>query len=62
MLTFLKSIAVLDCPEFHTLLLLLRNDLKDSNIPHRTKGRVLIIKAWKKHFMALHAELAICTL
>ena len=61
MLTFLKSIAVLDCPEFCTLLLLLCNDLKDSDIPHRTKGRVLIIEAWKKHFMALRAELAVRT-
>jgi hypothetical protein len=61
MLTFLKSIAVLDCPEFRALLLLLRNDLKDSDIPHRTKGRALIIEAWKKHFMALHAELAVRT-
>ena len=34
MLTFLKSIAVLDCPEFQMLLLLLHNDLKDSDIPH----------------------------
>ena len=59
MFTSLKLIAILDCPEFHKLILLLHNDLKDSNIPHQMKGRVLIIKAWKTHFMALHAELAV---
>ena len=62
MLTSPKSITVLDCPEFRKLLLLLHDDLKDSDIPHQTKGRVLIIEAWKKHFMALHAELAVHTL
>ena len=53
---------VLNCPEFCKLLLLLCNDLKDSDIPHQMKGRALIIVAWKKHFMALHAELAVHTL
>ena len=62
MFTSPKSIIILDCPEFCKLLLLLWNDLKDSDIPHRTKGRALIIEAWKKHFMALHAELAVHTL
>ena len=28
-ITFLKSITILDCPEFHMLLCLLHNDLKN---------------------------------
>lgn len=59
---FLKSIAVLDCPEFRSLLLLLRSDLKDSDIPHRTKGRSLIIEAWKDHFATLRVQLAVCAM
>ena len=57
--TSLKSISVLGCPEFRELLLLLRSDLKDSDIPHQTKERALIIEAWKHHFMDLRAELAV---
>ena len=62
MFTSPKSITVLDCLEFRELLLRLRNNLKDSDIPHQMKGRALIIEAWKKHFMALRAELAVHTL
>lgn len=39
---------------------MLRHDLKDSDIPHRTKGRALIIEAWKERFKVLREEMAVC--
>ncbi|KIM58278.1 hypothetical protein SCLCIDRAFT_1191548, partial [Scleroderma citrinum Foug A] len=40
-----QSISVVECPEFWHLLLL-RYNLCDLDIPHRTKTRELIIEAW----------------
>ena len=40
-----QSINVIKCHEFRDLLLLLRDDLKDKDIPHCTKLREAIIKA-----------------
>ncbi len=50
----------MECHEFRQLLLLLRSDLKESMISHRTKLRELIIQAWREYFQALRAELAVC--
>ncbi|KIK74715.1 hypothetical protein PAXRUDRAFT_174875, partial [Paxillus rubicundulus Ve08.2h10] len=41
------------------LLLLLHQDLKDSQIPHHTKIHEDIISAWQRYFMVLQAELAV---
>jgi len=49
----------MECPEFRRLLLLLRPDLKDANIPHRSKLRELIINAWKREFENLKCDLAV---
>jgi hypothetical protein len=51
-----------ECPEFRWLLLLLRPDLKEANIPHRSKLRELIIEAWKREFEGLKRELAVSIL
>lgn len=53
---------VIECPEFRKLLLLLREDLQDKDIPHRTKIRESIIKAWQTYFARLKADLAVRTL
>ncbi|EDQ98471.1 uncharacterized protein LACBIDRAFT_335933 [Laccaria bicolor S238N-H82] len=53
-----QSIYVVECPEFRQLLLLLREDLEDKDIPHRTMMRKLIIKAWEAYFKVLKQELA----
>ncbi|KIK12366.1 hypothetical protein PISMIDRAFT_84344, partial [Pisolithus microcarpus 441] len=39
------------------LLLLLKSDLKESDIPHHTKIKSSIIQAWKDYFIALKTEL-----
>jgi len=49
----------MECPEFRQLLLLLRNNLKDSDIPHRTKTRELVLQAWRDYFVALKADLKV---
>lgn len=41
-----QSISVVECPEFRLLLLLLREDLKEEDIPRRDKICSAIIKAW----------------
>lgn len=55
-----KSLNLMECREFRQLLLLLRNDLKEEMIPHRTKLRELIIQAWKQQFQVLRRDLAVC--
>ncbi len=55
-----KSLNVVECPEFRQLLLLLRSDLKDTDIPRRTKQRELLLQAWKEYFQVLRSNLAAC--
>lgn len=51
-----QSLNIVECPEFRVLLLLLRNDLKETMIPHRTKLRELIIEVWQRYFQVLKKE------
>ena len=53
---------VIECPEFRDLLLLLRESLHDTDIPHRTKIRTAIIEAWTTWFQTLKGSLAVSTL
>ena len=57
--SYCKSINIVECPEFRALLLLLRSDLKETMVPHRTKLRELIIEAWKRYFQVLKQDLAV---
>ncbi|KAF8586581.1 hypothetical protein K439DRAFT_1614963 [Ramaria rubella] len=52
-----QSINVIECPEFRTLLLLLREELKDKDIPHCTNIRKQILKTWEIHFQQLKKKL-----
>ena len=56
---FYQSINVIECPEFRELLHLLREDLRDTNIPRHTKLRELIVKTWKDYFKVLKDDLAV---
>lgn len=53
---------VIECREFRDLLLLLRESLQDTDIPHRTKIRTAIIEAWAAWYQTLKASLAVSTL
>lgn len=57
--SLIQSINVIKCREFCNLLLLLCTDLKDSDIPHRTKLCESIIKAWKAYFSVLISDLQV---
>lgn len=58
---YLQSINVVECREFRDLILALREDMKESDIPHRTKLRESIIRAWKSYFnLVLKVELEVC--
>lgn len=54
-----QSLNVVECAEFRALLTLLRSELKEEMIPHRTKLRTLIIEAWKRYFHVLKGDLAV---
>ncbi|KAI6021931.1 hypothetical protein EDC04DRAFT_2901106 [Pisolithus marmoratus] len=53
-----QSINVIECPEFHHLILLLHQDLQDTDIPHHTKLHELILEAWRDYFRILKQDLA----
>jgi hypothetical protein len=57
----IQSINVIECPEFRDLLLLLRQDLRDKDIPRRTKLRESIVQAWEAWFRTLRQELSVCS-
>jgi hypothetical protein len=48
-----------ECPEFRQLLLLLREDLREEDIPHRDKIRTAIMKAWYQYYKVLKDELQV---
>ena len=54
-----QSINVVECPEFRQLLRLLCQELRDTDIPRRTKLRELIIEAWRDYFQALKEDLEV---
>jgi hypothetical protein len=54
-----QSLNIVECREFCDLLRLLREDLREQDIPHRTKIREAIILAWKDYFVRLKRELAV---
>lgn len=58
----LQAINQIESPELRRLLLYCcPRDVKDSDIPHRTKTRELILDAFGKNFAALRAELLVST-
>ena len=58
-LTCENTINVVECKEFHWLLLLLQQDLKDLDIPHQANVHEDVVIEWKKYFTNLWAKLAV---
>jgi hypothetical protein len=46
--------------EFRDLLLMMKPDLADKDIPHRSKLRESIITAWESWFRILKKDLSVC--
>src|ERR1700729_3507920 len=49
----------MECREFRNLLLLLREDLQEKDIPHRTKRPGAIVTGWNSWFISLKCNLAV---
>lgn len=50
----------MECPEFRSLLLLLRPKMADKDIPHRSKVRETVLKLFESWFQSLKNELSVC--
>ncbi|KAJ6545312.1 hypothetical protein B0H19DRAFT_896983, partial [Mycena capillaripes] len=53
-----ESINVIENEQLRAIFLMLRSELKDSDIPHRTKIRKRIIEVWDEHLTTLQNEMA----
>ena len=60
MLIVFQSLDVIECLEFRDLLLLLRDDFKDTQILHHRKLRELILYQWSAYFKDLRKDLEVC--
>jgi uncharacterized Rmd1/YagE family protein len=56
---FLQSINVVESPRLRAIFLMLREELKDSDIPHRTNLRERILDVWNDHLDKLQEEMAV---
>jgi hypothetical protein len=59
---FLQSINVIESPQLRAIFLMLREELKDSDIPHRTSLRQRILDVWNDHLDKLQEEMAVRSL
>jgi hypothetical protein len=55
----IQALNVVECPEFRRLLLLLREELREKDIPKRTKIREEIVRSWQEYFTILKEDMAV---
>ena len=55
-----QSINVVESREFHDLLLLCGEGMKEKEIPHHTSVGDVIMRAWRVHFDILCKEMQVC--
>ena len=58
----MQSINVIESPRLRKIFLLLRQELKESDIPGRTMIRSRIEKAYEDYLKQLEEEMAVCIL
>ena len=58
----MQSINVIESPRLRKIFLLLRQELKESDIPGRTTIRNRIEKAYEDYLKQLEEEMAVCIL
>lgn len=56
---FFQSIRSIENPELCDLLLLLRDDLNEDDIPKRDKIHDAIISSWKAYYLSLKQDLKV---
>lgn len=59
LIKFLQALNILENKSFRALLLLLRDNLNDSDIPHRSFLRTRIMSTWNQHLEDLRHELTV---
>jgi hypothetical protein len=52
-----QALNLVEGVEFRRLLLLLREGLREQDIPRRTKLRELVVRAWQDSFVTLKEDL-----
>ena len=57
-----KSLNVVECPEFRNLLLLLRESLRDTDIPHQSQTHNNIINLWLQSFSVMQTQARVCAM
>jgi hypothetical protein len=55
----MQSINVVESPQLRAIFLMLRDELKESDIPHRTSFRERILDAWNVYLDKLQEEMAV---
>jgi hypothetical protein len=58
-LTLLQSINIVESPRLRKIFLLLRKELKESDIPSRSTMRTRIEQAYDEHMKQLEEEMAV---
>ena len=54
-----QSINVIESPKLHAIFLMLREELKDSDIPHHTKIQKQIMEVWDEHLDVLQDQMKV---
>jgi hypothetical protein len=62
LLMFTQALSVVDCPEFRTFLLYCARELKDEDIPHRTKTTKAMVNLFYELMGKWGEELCVCYL
>jgi hypothetical protein len=60
-LTLLQSINVIESPQLRKVFLLLRKELRESDIPSRTTIRKRIEDTYQTHLEELSKEMQVCS-
>jgi hypothetical protein len=56
-----QSLNVIECPELRSIFLMLREELQDSDIPHRATIRRRIMQLWEEQLNRVADEMAVCS-
>ena len=58
-LELFQSLRVVECPDLHKLMLLLWQDITETDIPKHTKLHDEVLNTWVKWFMGLRQDLQV---
>jgi hypothetical protein len=54
-----QALRVVECPEFRAIILLTNGNIRDADIPRRTKVREAVLVAWNRWFQEFKKELQV---